>query len=166
MQKHRSDRYFEFLATAYLEHNSYHNHKETMAWVFTALYVPGIIALGFALKGTNTPLDSPSYWFIAVFVVAWFLATAFVCKQLRLRSGAADTNLAIKMILNRLCIDPDWDPVNVEIEQDHLWPDYIQSEIDSLKGKGRPLRDTVFTDYPLILAIALSSVIAGIITYI
>ena len=39
--------YIKWLTLEIQVYTSYHNHKETMAWVITALYVPGIIYLGY-----------------------------------------------------------------------------------------------------------------------
>ena len=91
-------RIIQWLNTSIITQTSYHNHKETMAWVFTALYVPGILTLGSSLSD-----QSLECWATAlIFRAPWLLSTAFVAKQLYLRSIAADTILALNQLVTSI----------------------------------------------------------------
>ena len=107
----------------------YHHHKETMAWVATALYVPGIIYLGFIFKGSQNVVVSV---FLLVAVALFYI---FVNMQFRMRWYAADV-VAILMRrmaeFNRGAELPRSDEWAIDKEDD-VWPHFVQQEINTLK---------------------------------
>ena len=139
--------YLPFLTTALQYQGSYHNHKETMAWVITALYVPGILALGFSLSNQYQSLEC---WEISIiFGVAFIIALTFVIKQLHLRSLAADTCLALTKLINKYSKNPDRIPSCTSFQNGKQWPQFIQDEIDRCKHKGRSRCTFICTDVVL-----------------
>jgi hypothetical protein len=145
--------YFDWLINELNLQNDYHNHKETMSWVVTSIYVPSILTLGFSLSNFN--LD---FWLIPIFIISLFIAVSFVVKQLRLRAIAADTHLALTIILNQYCSNPDLFSPCINFKDGDNFPQFIQDEIKRCKNKGRTITDRIFTDYMLIAAIAVSTI--------
>ena len=77
-----SGRYYHWLVAEIEYNTTYHNHKEMMAWVASALYIPGVITLAFYTKN----------WLFVVLLA--LLVGAFVYEQFRLRSHAATVSAA------------------------------------------------------------------------
>jgi hypothetical protein len=154
MANNRVESYLTWMTTALQYQGEYHNHKETMAWVITALYVPSILTLGFSLSSKSLE----NWAIIIIFCIAFILTTAFVLKQLSLRSTAADTCLALTKLINEYCKNPDeFSPCTTFINGKQ-WPQFIQSEIDRCKCKGRSRGTKLCTDVVLVIAILFSSV--------
>jgi hypothetical protein len=152
--------YLSFLTTALQYQGSYHNHKETMAWVITALYVPSILTLGFSLSK-----KSLECWIISIiFGLALILTITFVIKQLQLRSLAADTCLALTRLINEYSKNPSRIPLCTSFQKGKQWPQFIQDEIEHCKGKGRSRCTFICTDVMLCIAIILSSIGGGILS--
>ena len=149
--------YFEWLLNEISLQNSYHNHKETMAWLLTSIYVPSILTLGFSLSLHNIN----DCWRILIFVLAAVLAETFVIRQLWLRSIAADTHRALTKLLNDFCKNADsFSSLNIGFEDNKQFPNFIQDQIENNKCKGRNWIDRLCTDTMLCLAILLSSLFA------
>ncbi len=156
----KAEKYLAWLTSALQSQSDYHNHKETMSWVATALYVPGIIALGYLF---NTKLNGEviTFWqhvlVFLFFAVLAALVFTFVYRQFRLRSRASDVVDALIELLNELSNDDSiiesWD---TEIKKDKHWPQFIENKI--LPGKGRKLLTIITTDIVCYLAIILSTV--------
>ncbi|MFC1934604.1 hypothetical protein ACFLXX_05630 [Chloroflexota bacterium] len=112
---------------------SYHNHKETMAWLITALYVPAVLYLGYT-EGTVWRGMCWERVVIGLITFAACLVWLFVNTQYRLRWEAAD---AVKILMQRLADlngggelpkQCEWKPK----EDDH-WPHFIRCKLDILK---------------------------------
>jgi len=146
-----TDRYLQWLIAEIGFQTSYHNHKETMAWVATAFYIPGIIVLGFY---TQKMLGITSCWrclFVFVVFVLFGIVAAFVYEQFRLRSHAADTVAALMKLVNDLSKDEDYQKSiqgKLEIKQKDLWPEF------------RSITTKLFTDVTSYAAIVLATFIA------
>ena len=83
-------------------YGKYHNHKETMAWVATAFYVPGIILIGHYVGQLISP-----YWLKILFLsplisllilLALYLVFIFVNMQFNMRWEAADGVKALRQL--------------------------------------------------------------------
>jgi len=63
----------------------YHDHKESMAWVATALYVPGIIVLALETQEMASSCDWNRGLLISSFIISGLLITGFVKWQFEKR---------------------------------------------------------------------------------
>jgi len=129
--------YRQWLASMINNRQSYHNHKETMAWVITALYVPSIVYLGYAIK--------QSWEWVAIVVIGLvlFCVWKFVRMQFDMRWKEADI---IAVLMQRLAelnggakppIPIEWtieEKINTPITL-NIWPKFIQCKINQLKTK-------------------------------
>lgn len=154
-----ANRYYQWLISEIGVQSNYHNHKETMAWVATAFYIPGIIVLGY-----QAPVVS-AFWqcFVAtlLFFGAACLVLIFVRTQFRLRQQAADIVMALMRLVNKFCKDAAFKPTETDIaEEARFWPKFVQDEIDSVRGEGRPPTVTLSTDWVSYAAIVLATALA------
>jgi hypothetical protein len=76
-----------FLNSEIMRNQVYHNHKENMAWVATALYVSGSFILGLQLQGIVCGWQKAIAIVIASVITG--LAVYFVCWQFKNRRIAA-----------------------------------------------------------------------------
>ncbi len=158
------ERYLSWLTTALQNQSSYHNHKETMSWVVTALYVPGIIALGYIAENKLKDEFITCGQYLLVFLIFALLASLvfiFVYRQFKLRSRAADIVDALIELVNEVSKDDgivqSWNE-NSEIEKGKHWPQFIENKI--VPGKGRDLLTKLTTDGVCYAAIIISTIIA------
>ena len=126
----------KWLTSAISQRQSYHNHKETMAWVITALYIPGIIYLGY--------MDGRIWrggWECAIVVLMGFIFYAvlvFVKMQFDRRWEEA---AVIRILMHRLAglnrgeELPQQDEWRIYNEKDD-WPHFVQKWVD-VKRKGK-----------------------------
>ena len=108
----------------------YHNHKEAMAWVITALYVPGIIYLGYSIHRASIP-----EWVVfGGIVFVSYLVGIFVKMQFDMRWEAADVvHILMRHMsdLNRggeLPREDEW-----VVDNNDVWPYFVRKELDDLK---------------------------------
>jgi len=146
----------------------YHNHKETMAWVATALYIPSIIVAG--NFGGNSSHD---FWHLPiVYPAAGALVFCFVWMQFRWRNTSAETVAALMAIINEM-INGDF---NVETHQLSLrpqtnqrfrpqWPQFIQDRIHEWRGEARTLIDTLLTDGVCYVGIAFATLASVLLAW-
>lgn len=73
------ERYLEVLENEISSTKTYHNHKESMAWVATALYIPGILSLSSKLNSDNCLLD---VLFAAIILSFGVLVFLFIEQQM------------------------------------------------------------------------------------
>jgi len=139
-------RYLQWLVREIGNWTTYHNHKETMAWAATGLYIPGIIILAVNLK-----TDYSNYW--PFFIVAFVLVMFFVHWQFYLRAKAADTNDALVKLIQDVYQGCDFHKENHSIKKGKHWPQFVENKIEAMKGHGRSWTDTLFTDWTSYLAI-------------
>lgn len=129
-----------------------------MAWLATAFYITGIIALGSFFPYTS------DFWVafgeVTLLIVFTCLIVLFVCTQFKLRQTAADEILALTKLVNSFCKNPDFAPTEVEYPKDKYWPEFVQKEIDNTKGKGRLAFTKLYTDVVIYSAIGVSFIFA------
>lgn len=115
---------------------SYHNHKETMAWVITALYIPSIIYIGY----TESMVWRGICWervIVTLITLAGCLVFKFVNMQYRHRWEAADI---IKILMRKVAeLNNGNEPPQQEEwkidKKDDCWPNFVQYEINKRKEK-------------------------------
>jgi len=124
------ERHLTWINTEILKYNSYHDHKETMAWLATAFYVTGAITLGVLLSNFQVCVRI----FIAVGIAfAAYLFWFFVNMQFRNRWLASDFQLGLmKFAADLSCNSPTLTiPLRPEFTQDPKgrFPDHVWSYI-------------------------------------
>jgi hypothetical protein len=152
-----NERYLNWLTAQIGFNYEYHNHKETMAWVATAFYVPAIIALTLHMPNASTFWEI--FCTVALFVFLAFLISAFVFTQFWLRSRASDEIIALQRIVNNLCKNTEYEPKDFEMPREQNWPLFVQNEINLARGKGRLMFTKWSTDGITYLVIAISTII-------
>ena len=123
--------YIKWLDSGIQQQERYHNHKETMAWVITALYVPGIIYLGYSIHRALIP-----EWVVfGGMVFVSYLVGIFVKMQFDMRWEAADVIHVLMQRLAKLNGGTESLPANWEFkdEKNHVWPKFIQDQVCELK---------------------------------
>ena len=118
------DRYLTWLDSEITTERNYHNHKETMAWVATALYVPGIIALGYLIDIKFKDVTITCWQYLLLFLIFASLASLvfiFVYRQFKLRSRSADEVNAFIELLNE--VSKDYSVVNLWNENSDIQKD-------------------------------------------
>jgi hypothetical protein len=172
MANNQSEKYLSFLTTALQTQGNYHNHKENMAWVATALYVPSIIALGYFIESKihDENIALSCWQFLLIFLILAIFAVLvfiFVYRQFKLRSKAADYFDAFIELLNDLSHDDSvidsWNK-DFEIIKDKHWPKFVENKV--VEGKGRNTLTMRTTDLPCYIAICFSSIIAMLLVCI
>ena len=136
-----------------LRNQTYHNHKETMAWTATAFYVSGIIALGY-----NIPRMGECWLLLLVsllLVGAGHLVGFFVRFQFRNRWIAADRVAGIIRALGKLY--KDGQQPDMEVENGKLYPKFVEEEISKAKDLAEKRWQVEWISYA---AITLSTIIA------
>jgi len=88
--------YARWLTSEIDSRERYHHHKETMAWVVTALYIPGIIILGCNISGEQCIVKAIISWLI---VVAAYLLFCFLNMQFKMRWDAAEVDTVLRQRL-------------------------------------------------------------------
>ena len=160
-----SNRYLSWLSSEIVVRNTYHNQKETMAWVVTALYLPGIIVLGYYINKSGW---EPCYIFLLLLPV-FAISLAFVLLQFHLRSKAADTIIALMNVVSNLCNDPNYlRNKDREVEAYRAgkpWPKFIETEIEKAKGKGRPPYIKWLSDGVTFAAMVLATIVALVMAW-
>lgn len=103
---------------------SYHNHKETMAWVATAFYITGVITFGFTLAYSPIPLFVNILASFGV-LVTFFLAGVFINMQFRMRWKASDIQIGLTHYASRLCCNLEVPPEEPLFTQKDTFPDHV-----------------------------------------
>ena len=81
------DNVINWISNETMRNTVYHNHKENMAWVATALYISGAITLGLYINGSCSFGDKTAVLLVALVVTA--CAGAFIKWQFDKRRLAA-----------------------------------------------------------------------------
>jgi len=117
-----TEQVINWLTSEAMRNTTYHNHKENMAWVATALYLTGSIAGGFTLNNTN------DYLAIILFILISFGAFFFVNWQFCKRwLAAAKVEALIRTIASfgqTAPKDLDW-----TIDDDNKLPKFVVKNI-------------------------------------
>lgn len=127
-----TDRYLGWLIQEIQLYESYHNHKETMAWVATAFYIPGIITFGYSVAQTN--------WFLSLLVsiliaIVFYPVVTFVNMQFRKRWEANDIQVGLMRLVAGLCSSSVTPPSEPDIKEGDHWPLFIQESINQSTRK-------------------------------
>ena len=107
----KEDRIRKYIDTMRQHYATYHNHKEQMAYVATALYLSGASALFFQKPPQNMDKLSYQCLIIPLVVFASLAAIKFVKWQLNLRAIATDIIAACDLLRLRWLLNP---PVNLD----------------------------------------------------
>ena len=157
------DRYLSWLTSEITAQTNYHNHKETMAWVATALYITGVIVLARVVADgflTNWP-DWLIFLIFLIFLLALGIVLIFIWKQFDLRGTTADTVHALMHLTEELCNDTvNIAALNHTLVPDDLWVQFIRERIEAVGGKGRSTITKLATDGVSYLAVITATVIA------
>ncbi len=128
--------YLDWLIAEIGFQTQYHNHKETMAWVITAFYVPGIvISAEYGQEMAPVFLIPYFKWIIVLLAV---LAFCFIMTQLYLRRKAAAYTMALMQTVSELYKDSSKVPLGklATAELKH-WPELIEERAKHLKFRAR-----------------------------
>jgi len=106
----------------------YHRHKETMAWVATALYIPGIIVLGYHVP------DMTACWQYLVVFVVFALVACLILKFAKMQfNNHWDAHYIVAGLIraaSRLSSGkPPLDGSDLIVGKDKRWPEFIEKEI-------------------------------------
>lgn len=134
------ERYIEWVTSEIQIINTYHDHKEKMAWTATAFYVPAIIILGYAVPAH---LSCIAKWVLTGLIwITLIMTIMFVSMQFRMRWVAADIEVGLKRINGKLChleeMSPSFDLSLPEIKENEIpsgWPIFVKQELDNCATK-------------------------------
>ena len=143
--------YAKWLAFEIDFNERYHNHKETMAWVATALYVSGIIVLGYKAGDIFKSFGWAVGTTVLVLLVAC-LIFCFVKMHFDMRWYAADAVHVLMRCTARLNSGaelPRPDEWAID-KEDGVWPHFVQREIDQLKTR-RSFREATQASLNMVL---------------
>lgn len=106
-----TDSYGEWLNTELKLFETYQNHKETMAWTATALFLAG----GAAFVSSVPDFAIASQWLASLWILLATLALfVFLHMQFKKRWDGADTQEGIRCGLARLYLKAEADKLNFE----------------------------------------------------
>jgi hypothetical protein len=150
MEEARLKHVIEVLSGQIDNRDSYHHHKETMAWTATAFYVVGVIVLAhegshFLTSGWVAQLS-----LILAILIAFPLVWLFVQMQLSGRWSAAEQSIGLRRAQAKLTDyllyggnDPTIESATHSASAEHagapgdLYPKFVQAEIDKEKNRGK-----------------------------
>ncbi len=114
--------------------DSYHNHKETMAWLATAFFVTSVITFGFALAHALFVIKVLATIGVSL---AFYLMLVFVTMQFRNRWEAADNHIVLMNYISELCCGSVKIPANPSftLDKDQMYPDHICEFIKKRKDE-------------------------------
>lgn len=128
------DRYLNWVLTQIQYYGTYHNHKETMAWVATALYIPSIITLSVLSS------KLASCWFFLVnlitIIIFAIIVVCFIHRQFRNRWIAHYYSVGFMLTASKLCKDKNYPNTKDCItEEKDRFPKFIQNNINEAEDK-------------------------------
>lgn len=168
-------RYLTWITNQINAEFEYHNHKETMAWVVTALFIPSVIIFSKeATEFIKTSIDHRAFEIILELLLLKTIllyligAVLFVAKQFNLRAEAADTNAALIFWANELSMGRDINNNEKEIAQNSKWPEFVKKRTTDVHAKrvGRTTTDFLFTDVVCYVLMGISALVAFITTIV
>ena len=124
--------YAKWLTSQIDHYGRYHNHKETMAWVVTALYVPGILYLGYNEGGIWRGLCA-EIAVIVIMLLAGSFIWLFVNMQFRMRWYASDAVAVCMRCLAKLNSGADPPPPDeweIEEKDKYCRPKFMKREME------------------------------------
>ncbi|MFC1874339.1 hypothetical protein ACFLYX_03455 [Chloroflexota bacterium] len=140
-----------------------------MAWVVTALFLPGIIGLGYIIHASPHKFACWQELIVVLVVLLFSIAVfTFVWKQFSLRSEAADEIIVMINLVNNLCRNGEYisglETSALDIKSPYIpgkpWPNFIQDELENARGKGRTRSTWQCTDFISYAAIILALLIS------
>ena len=163
-----NEKYLSWIIPQIQYYGTYHNHKETMAWVATAFYIPGIITLGYYVP------DVPTCWLLLpiflLFSILTTLTWCFVMMQFRNRWEAHFIVVGLMRVAANLCEKKESRPDGEEykITCGERWPIFIAREIEVAKRQKANTVDSdkMSTERVSYIAIILATLIALILVCI
>lgn len=127
------DRYIGWLKSCISNETIYHNHKENMAWLATAFYIPIVVSLGYKI-GIDDLYCTIRFimTFVIIFALMVFLR-CFICVQFKERWRSAERGFILKNILVDIIIDES--KLKQEFQQMSVvdgagWHKFLEEEID------------------------------------
>ncbi len=144
MRKHKSDTYGGWLKTEIEVFVSYHNHKETMAWTATALFLAAAVAFLSAIPRIAT---EHQYTATVVIVLASLAIAGFVIMQFCMRWSAANTCDGLRAALTKV-YGGGYLNVAVSTNDDRVpgLPRFVSEEIASAAQRKRRWRRDFYRD--------------------
>ncbi len=117
-------------------YESYHNHKENMAWIITGFYAPGIVTFAGYLASSDVWFS----WLLTVIVpLATFLVLVFIKMQFDRRWWAADTTNALVQVTALLANGELIVPSELKFDgSDSKWDQWPSFIADKIKQKQVP----------------------------
>jgi hypothetical protein len=177
------ERYIQWMTAEIQLINTYHDHKEKMAWTATVFYVPAAVILGYT--AANHLGNIAKLALSVLILIACVMTTMFVNMQFRKRWIAADRETGLRRIKARLCqleeMPPAFDrslPESEVNEGPPQWPSFVQQELkncltkrscsdipkailNAIKFQWGKIDDRHKTEVPSYCAIAFATLIAG-----
>lgn len=124
-----TDSYGEWLKTELRLFETYQNHKETMAWTATALFLAGGAAFVFSVPDFAIANQWPASLCIFLATAALFV---FLLMQFKKRWDGADTQEGIRFALARLYLKAEADKLNFEPSEEDPAPGLPKFVIDEI----------------------------------
>jgi len=135
-----NESYLEWLKFLIDYQGRYHNHKETMAWVATALYIPAIIYLSFLfrLNFYTFPRAGTTVLFVAITWILWLFVNWQFGKLWTAYLKTEVLRLAVKRVLpgaKQLAKKEREVVISDALEEE--WPEFIARELANVDtGRG------------------------------
>jgi hypothetical protein len=106
----------------------YHNHKETMAWLATGLYLYAIYYIMHD-KGFISKIHDIIYLLYVIIIISF----AFISWQFKQKQIASDIIIACTNIISNLLSDDDYKPALTRyLIIDSFWPQEVYTEIRNI----------------------------------
>jgi len=141
-------------------YHGYHNHKETMAWLATAFYIPGIVVSGYSL---GCHFQWPASWFRLVYFIPILFAGVIIWLFLRMqfdrREYANHAILGLRRVLVEL-ESGDLKTFCFRFEKNEEWPQSIREAISLVKLQREIGKYARCSKYLTYAAIFLATIVA------
>ena len=135
----------------------YHNHKENMAWVATALYLTGAFTLGWHLKDIADSCEKTIASLAALSITG--LAVWFVCWQFKKRRFASYRCRGLIQATVDLCKE-DYKELDWVVQNNHLYPNFISKYISSYSEQAAKAKEDQWKSEAIsLLAIGIAFII-------
>ncbi|MBL7209554.1 MAG: hypothetical protein ISS52_05595 [Dehalococcoidia bacterium] len=125
--------YVEWLKSHIPMVSAYHNHKETMAWLATALYLPTIIGLGHLISLEKADMVLQVVFTLALLLAAALFLVLFINMQFTERWTAADRIKGLMktmvMLLAEKALLTSEDRREIEVKG-AVWPRFVAIRLD------------------------------------
>jgi hypothetical protein len=142
-------RYIDWLKAEIPLIDSYHNHKETMAWAATAFYLTGVFGLAYSANRMGLHCAWQQIVFTAGLTIIGFIVLCFLRMQFTMRWKGADVAIGLRRAMARACDRTE--PLlkkdlvldfkhGKELEEHMGWPQFIRYEVDQEIKKSSPKR--------------------------